>query len=168
MDSESEEEIPQHVLEEAKGVALNFLPIKSRQRYEKEYTDFKKWMERNCVRKITEDSVLVYFSNRAKNLKPSSLWKGPNKVYISMKAVLLFALCGGYRCDELCKMTINDIQDRNDMLLQYIVNMWLPEIQKHLTLRFFVAFHQGKCTQQVMGKNTLAKIPCKVAQFLKL
>ncbi|KAJ8910246.1 hypothetical protein NQ315_014455 [Exocentrus adspersus] len=31
-------------------------------------------MERNCVRKITEDSVLVYFSNRAKTLKPSSLW----------------------------------------------------------------------------------------------
>ncbi|KAJ8915676.1 hypothetical protein NQ315_000608 [Exocentrus adspersus] len=74
MNSESEEEIPKHILEEAKGVALNRLPTKSRQRYEKEYTDFKKWMERNCVRKITEDSVLVYFSNRAKTLKPSSLW----------------------------------------------------------------------------------------------
>ncbi|KAJ8917043.1 hypothetical protein NQ315_012962, partial [Exocentrus adspersus] len=70
-----EEEIPQHILEEAKGAALNHLPTKSRQRYEKEYTDFKKWMEKNCVRKITEDSVLVYFSNRAKTLKPSSLWR---------------------------------------------------------------------------------------------
>ncbi|KAJ8910576.1 hypothetical protein NQ315_011245 [Exocentrus adspersus] len=204
-------------------------------------------MERNCVRKITEDAVLVYFSNRAKTLKPSSLWskysmlrtfinikqntdtkypkliaflqrqasgykpkksltfereevnkfltEAPNEVYLSIKVVLLFALCGGCRCDELCKMTINDIQDRNDMLLvtipdsktkkkrRFIISheninglSTLVIYRKYVVSRnpetphssFFVAFHQGKCTQQLMGKNTLAKIPCKVALFLKL
>ncbi|KAJ8909857.1 hypothetical protein NQ315_013343 [Exocentrus adspersus] len=96
---------------------------------------------------------------------------------------------------ELCKMTINDIQDRNDMLLVTIPDSKTKKKRKFIisdeninrvstlaiyrkyvasrnpeTLhsRFFVAIHQGKCTQQVMGKNTLATIPCTVAQFLKL
>ena len=34
--------------------------------------------------------------------------------------------------------------------------------------RFFVNYKNGKSTQQVIGKNTLAKIPYKIAQFLKL
>ncbi|KAJ8917045.1 hypothetical protein NQ315_012964 [Exocentrus adspersus] len=83
-------------------------------------------------------------------------------------------------------MTINDIQDRNDMLLKkrsFIISdeningvSTLAIYRKYVASRnpetphsrFFVAFHQGKCTQQVMGKNILAKIPCKVAQLLKL
>ncbi|KAJ8917570.1 hypothetical protein NQ315_000053 [Exocentrus adspersus] len=89
------------------------------------------------------------------------------------------------------------IQDRNDMLLPsnnsrlkdeekaevHIISdeningvSTLAIYRKHVASRnpetphsrFFVAFHQGKCTQQVMGKNTLAKIPYKIAQFLKL
>ncbi|KAJ8909834.1 hypothetical protein NQ315_002901 [Exocentrus adspersus] len=216
MDSESEEEIPQHILEEARGVALNLLPTKSRQRYGIEYTDFKKWMERNCVRKITECSVLVYFLNRAKTLKPPSLWskysmlrtginikqntdikyskliaflkrqasgykpkksvtfareeinkflaEAPNEVYLSMKVVLLFALCGGCRCDELCKMTINvTIPDsKTKKKRRFIISdeninggSTLAIYRKYVASRnpetphsrFFVAFHQGKCTQ---------------------
>ena len=69
-----EDDVPQVILEKAGIVSLNLLPVKSRERYEKEYTIFQNWMSTNRVRKITEESVLVYFSDRAKALKPSSIW----------------------------------------------------------------------------------------------
>lgn len=34
--------------------------------------------------------------------------------------------------------------------------------------RFFIGYHNGKCTRQSVGINTIAAIPKKIAEFLKL
>lgn len=72
--SSSEDDLPKDLAEEAKLVAMYLLPEKSRERYEKEYSVFKKWLEERGVKKISEDATLVYFSQRARELKPSTLW----------------------------------------------------------------------------------------------
>lgn len=74
MNFESEDEIPQDILEEANTVSLNLLPTKSREKYEKEYQVFKRWMESRQIRKISEEVVLVYFSKNCANFKPPTLW----------------------------------------------------------------------------------------------
>ncbi|KAJ8911599.1 hypothetical protein NQ315_003981 [Exocentrus adspersus] len=61
MYSECEDEVPQDYLEEANVVSLNLLPLKSREKYEKEYQLFKCWMETRQIRKICEEV-------------PSTLW----------------------------------------------------------------------------------------------
>ncbi|KAJ8917585.1 hypothetical protein NQ315_000068 [Exocentrus adspersus] len=163
-------------------------------------------MLRTCINikqntDIKYPKLIAFLKKQASGYKPKKsltfereevdkfLAVAPNEVYLSMKwiiPVLLFALCGGCRCDELCKITINDIQDRNDILLVTIPGSktkkkrWfiisdeningvstLAIYRKYVVSRnpetphsrFFVAFHQGKCTQrgEVM-----------VAQFLKL
>lgn len=72
--SSSEDDLPQDLAEEARIAILNLLPEKSRERYEKEYSLFKEWLEERGVKKVSEDATLVYFSQRAKELKPSTLW----------------------------------------------------------------------------------------------
>lgn len=74
MYSECEDEVPQDILEEANVVSLNLLPLKSREKYEKEYQLFKCWMETRQIRKICEEVVLFYFSKKCADLKPSTLW----------------------------------------------------------------------------------------------
>lgn len=34
--------------------------------------------------------------------------------------------------------------------------------------RFFVQYHEGKCTEQAVGKNQFCKIPRKIAKYLQL
>lgn len=72
--SEDGENVPLDIVESAKLVVLDLLPDKSKERYEQEYDTFKKWMNKNHVRKINEDAVLVYFFKLSKTLKPSTLW----------------------------------------------------------------------------------------------
>ncbi len=44
-------------------------------------------------------------------------------------------------------------------------NLQPPKI---LTNRFFVNYHKGKCTSQVIGKNKFSRMPCKIATYLGL
>ncbi|KAJ8911006.1 hypothetical protein NQ315_011271 [Exocentrus adspersus] len=100
MYSECEDEVPQDILEEANVVSLNLLPLKSREKYEKEYkyeyrialvcrkkaaskkNDFAEhvlkigacWMETREIRKICEEVGLFYFCKKCANLKHSTLW----------------------------------------------------------------------------------------------
>ena len=50
MYSECEDEVPQDILEKANVVSLNLLPLKSREKYEKEYQLFTCWMETRQIR----------------------------------------------------------------------------------------------------------------------
>lgn len=96
-------------------------------------------------------------------------------------------ITGALRCDELVKTTIDDIEDNGSILIvripdcetfviderTYGVN-FLKLFRTYAALRptnighrrFFIAYRDGKCSIQVVGKNTLGKIPSVVAKFL--
>lgn len=65
---------PPGLLEEATSATMNLLPDKSKQKYLKEYTLFKKWCEQRKTKKVSENIVLAYFFEKSKVLKPPSLW----------------------------------------------------------------------------------------------
>ena len=74
---ESDEELnntPPELRQEANAAALLLLPATSKGRYEKQYNSFLKWMSSKNVNKITENVVLAYISERAKQINPASLW----------------------------------------------------------------------------------------------
>ncbi|XP_031335256.1 uncharacterized protein LOC116165099 [Photinus pyralis] len=112
-----------------------------------------------------------------------------------MKVALIIGLNGACRCDELIKLTLHDIQDNGDILVVkipdsktkmqrrfVITNETISGTsvhgiyRKYVSLRsvktehtrFFVNYVKGKCTTQVIGKNTIAKIPYKIAKYLEL
>lgn len=90
-------------------------------------------------------------------------------------------------------MTINDIQDNGSVLVikvsqsrtnesRYFVVSGKSEMnmldiyRKYASLRpanvdsnrFFISYRNGKCCSQVVGVNTLAKIPFEIAKYLGL
>lgn len=60
--------IPQSIADEAKVASLDLLPIKSRERYEKEYYIFKEWQKEKNVDTISEDVLLSIFRKFPKNV----------------------------------------------------------------------------------------------------
>lgn len=107
----------------------------------------------------------------------------------------IMGVAGACRCDELIKMCVSDIEDKGDVIIVKIpdsktskqrlfvitnetmggVNV-LETYREYVALRpektchsrFFVNYFKGRCTTQVVGKNTMAKIPCKIAEYLGL
>ncbi|KAJ8979282.1 hypothetical protein NQ317_004427 [Molorchus minor] len=60
---------------EAANIAIsNLLPTKSRYRYDIAYNRFKKWCAEKHVQVYSENVLLAYFSENAKNYKSSTLW----------------------------------------------------------------------------------------------
>ncbi|XP_031340500.1 uncharacterized protein LOC116168690 [Photinus pyralis] len=123
------------------------------------------------------------------------LSEAPDDYYLQMKVALIIGLAGACRCDELIKLTLHDIQDNGDILVVKIpdskTKMQITFVitnetingtsvhgiyRKYVSLRsaktehtrFFVNYIKGKCTIQVIGKNTIAKIPYKIAKYLEL
>ncbi|KAF2895724.1 hypothetical protein ILUMI_10448, partial [Ignelater luminosus] len=66
--------IPPDIADAGNNPTLNVLPKKSRQRYELTYSKFKQWCENKKVKEITENILLEYFLEMARQLKSSSLW----------------------------------------------------------------------------------------------
>lgn len=65
------------------------------------------------------------------------------------------------------KFVVTEEQDNMNFLTLYRKYAKLrPSDTNHR--RFFLYYKSGKCTKQVVGKNTLAKVPNKVATFLNL
>ena len=104
-------------------------------------------------------------------------------------------MTGACRRNELRQLSINDIQDKGDVLVitvpetktgkkrvftitdEIIENISaLQLIRKYLNLRpfnvrhqtFFINYRQGKCSTQVVGVHTFGKIPSLIAQYLQL
>jgi integrase len=96
---------------------------------------------------------------------------------------------GACRRHELCDLTVNDIEDKGDMLLvkipktkndkprSFVVTDNFYHIYKKYailrpnnvsTTRFFLNYRDGRCSQQVIGINTFGSMPKTVALFLKL
>ncbi|KAJ8974496.1 hypothetical protein NQ317_019454, partial [Molorchus minor] len=60
---------------EAANIAIsNLLPTKSRSLYDIAYNRFKKWCAKKNVQVYSENVLLAYFSENAKNYKSSTLW----------------------------------------------------------------------------------------------
>lgn len=109
--------------------------------------------------------------------------------------MLIFGIAGACRCDELVKMVLEDISDNGDILVVRIPDSKtnikrtftitneilngvsiLDIYRKYLACRspktdhhrFFVNYVKGKCTTQVIGKNTMTNISYRIATFLNL
>lgn len=117
------------------------------------------------------------------------------RIVIEFQICLIIAVAGGLRRDELGKLKLNDIQDKNDVLIitvpetktgkQRIFTVTnkiclginpIELFRKYLTLRhphtnhsnFSLSYHKGKCSTQVVGIHTFSKIPCNIAKYLHL
>ncbi|KAJ8964194.1 hypothetical protein NQ317_000513 [Molorchus minor] len=102
---------------EAANIAIsNLLPTKSRSLYDIAYNRFKKWCAEKNVQVYSENVLLAYFSENAKNYKSSTLW-----AQYSMVGLIL-GIAGACRTDELVNLTVDDIEDVGSSLIVKIPN----------------------------------------------
>ncbi|XP_073941147.1 uncharacterized protein [Choristoneura fumiferana] len=116
--------------------------------------------------------------------------EAPDYHFLLLKVVLVFGLSGACRGKELLTLTVDNIQKHSDELLlvtlpdtknkqdrSFIIREEYKKIvDKYQELRptdmtnnrFFIQYHNGKCTRQVIGKNKLSSIPREIASFLNL
>jgi hypothetical protein len=113
----------------------------------------------------------------------------PDAKYLMVKVAIIFGLFGGLRREELCKLTVDDIEELEDSLLVRIsdtktnvnrsfciVGSYVTYCRKYAALRppnvthrrFFLKCYNNKCTVQPVGINTFGKMPCEIAELLKL
>lgn len=122
------------------------------------------------------------------------LTEAPDEKYLMVKVALIFGIAGG-RSRELTDLKVDDIQDLGRSLLVIIRESnshikrsynifndegwpidFLSMFRKYASLRpkniehrrFFIYYDQGKCSRQVVGKNTFGQLPKKIANFLNL
>lgn len=237
---------PPEIGQAAKSVALNLLPEKSRSKYEKQYELFSKWCQSKGTKKISENILLVYFAEKAKVMKSSTLWSiysmlrstisakndinikeykkllaflkrqsvgqkpiksktlnfdeikmflidASDKTFLLKKVILILGIAGACRRDELVKMVVDDIEDKESILIVKIPDSktynsrtftvtntttldYLSIYRKYISLRpknctirrLFLKYSNGMCYNQAVGMNSIGKVPKDIAQFLGL
>lgn len=110
--------------------------------------------------------------------------------------VLIIGISGACRTDELTKMTIDDVMDKDDILIIHVPDTKTYKqrtftvcnvekenyvdvvsiCKKYFSLRpcnmnsrrLFVRYHAGKCAAQNVGHHTIGAIPSKIAAYLNL
>ncbi|KAJ8965582.1 hypothetical protein NQ317_013751 [Molorchus minor] len=117
---------------EAANIAIsNLLPTKSRSLYDIAYNRFKKWCAEKNVQVYSENVLLAYFSENAKNYKSSTLWaqysmvneidrflsSADDKEFLIIKVGLILGIAGACRTDELINLTVDDIEDVGSSLI---------------------------------------------------
>ncbi|KAJ8980202.1 hypothetical protein NQ317_002214 [Molorchus minor] len=122
---------------EAANIAIsNLLPTKSRSLYDIAYNRFKKWCAEKNVQVYSENVLLAYFSENAKNYKSSTLWaqysvvneidrflsSADDKEFLMIKVGLILGIAGACRTDELVNLTVDDIKDVGSSLIVKIPN----------------------------------------------
>lgn len=79
------------------------------------------------------------------------------------------------RSREFFQVVVPDT--KNKVPRKFIIDSkFAPLVEKYIELResnvqrdnFFLQYHKGKCSTQVIGINTIGSMPKKIAQFLKL
>ena len=68
-----------------RNIANNLMPAKSQLRYEHVYKIFIEWQNENKFSSFSEDILIVYFDEKAKKLKPSSLWSIYSMLRVTIK-----------------------------------------------------------------------------------
>ncbi|XP_031333961.1 uncharacterized protein LOC116163974 [Photinus pyralis] len=150
--------------------------------------------------------LISYLKNEARTHKPKKaktlerehvekfLTQAPDSKYLMIKVALVMGISGACRCDEITKLTVDDIEDKGGYLYVSIpdsktnvsrsftimtegfsINI-LELYRKYVSLRpknvphrrFFVNYQKEKCTIQAVGINTISKVPQAVASFLNL
>ncbi|KAJ8984118.1 hypothetical protein NQ317_017327 [Molorchus minor] len=121
---------------EAANIAIsNLLPTKSRSLYDIAYNRFKKWCAEKNVQVYSENVLLAYFSENAKNYKSSTLWaqysmseidrflsSADDKEFLMIKVGLILGIAGACRTDELVNLSVDDIEDVGSSLIVKIPN----------------------------------------------
>ncbi|XP_072380784.1 uncharacterized protein [Diabrotica undecimpunctata] len=140
-------------------------------------------------------------NHKAKKAKALQGWQikqfltqAPDSTYLLMKVVLIIGISGGCRCEELTKLTIDDIEDKGSHLLVTLPNHTQNKPRKFIVIndtfgidvlgiyykyislrpvnmthnRLFLSYRKEKCTVQPVGINTLSKIPKEIATYLNL
>lgn len=74
MDSKIEKLTPENIREAAETISLDLLPEKSKKQYIICYNKFMKWRESNKATSFSENTILGYFNEISKTMKPSTLW----------------------------------------------------------------------------------------------
>jgi integrase len=108
--------------------------------------------------------------------------------YILIQVVLIMGIAGACRREELCKMSIDDIEFKTDVVFVTVPEtknnvscrfavteaVWIGLLLKYKELRnatnkrFFLTYRNGKCVNSPVGLNTFGKIPSKIAEYLHL
>ncbi|KAJ8976500.1 hypothetical protein NQ317_018444 [Molorchus minor] len=184
---------------EAANIAIsNLLPTKSRSLYDIAYNRFKKWCAEKNVEVYSENVLLAYFSENAKNYKSSTLWaqysmvkscliiydnidiskfpkliaflkRTDDKEFLMIKVGLILGIAGACRTDELVNLTIDDIYDVAIFLDCKKLQTLRQRFHESLWLPMWeICLNSGKCSSQPVGKNTMGKNPSVVASYLKL
>ncbi|KAJ3656023.1 hypothetical protein Zmor_015128 [Zophobas morio] len=169
---------PPESADAAKKVTLNLLSEKSRRKYEKQYDLFIAWC--NLKKGIKQ-----------KNRKLLQKKKAPEEIFLMKKVVLIMEVFGACRRDELVKMTIKDIEDKDSLLIVQVsvtktrksraftvtnsrnesVDLLsifrryvaLRPLDQDTPCRLFLRYSNGKCFKQVVGK-----VPREIVQYLNL
>jgi integrase len=109
-------------------------------------------------------------------------------IKIFVKVALILGVAGACRSDELTKMSINDLDIKNDIIVVNIPSTktgvsrkfvviepnWIEKIKKYVSMRpaessrLFLSVRNGKITKQPIGHNTFGSMPKKIAMFLNL
>lgn len=120
--------------------------------------------------------------------------EAPNSQYLMMKIVAIIGIAGACKRDELYRITTDGIEEFGPLLRikiplspetkerSFVVCGEKDELKisdlyrKYIALRpdhtehnhFFINYRNGKCTVQVVGINTLGRVPCQIAKYLEL
>jgi len=102
---------------------------------------------------------------------------------------MIFGLTGACRRDEMYNMKLEDVQVMDSLCVVKIPNTktnvertftienkYLEVINLYIKVRpdkassnnFFLNYRKGKCINQVIGRNTIGKMPEVIATFLQL
>ncbi|KAK5646496.1 hypothetical protein RI129_004960 [Pyrocoelia pectoralis] len=122
------------------------------------------------------------------------LYEAPDEIYLMIKVALIYGLAGACRRQELANLEKDDIQEfqtsllitlrdtktKTNRMFSIVDDCKTPSLlsfyKKYADLRppniefgrFFLFYKNGKCSRQVVGKNTFGEIPKKIATYLKL
>jgi integrase len=124
------------------------------------------------------------------------LLEAADQEWILQEVILIMGIFGGCRCDELCKMMINDVEEHfeavNPTLVVKIpitktgVSRSFTVVENGMGINFldiykkykerrpipdgrlFLQSRKGTITRQVLGVNSIAKVPGQIAEYLKL
>ncbi|XP_044595729.1 uncharacterized protein LOC123272797 [Cotesia glomerata] len=113
----------------------------------------------------------------------------PDNIYLAMTVIAIFGVSGVLRTVELCNLKTTDIEDTGSKFVVTIADTknyyprsfvigdeFYKKVQGYMAIRpndtttdrFFLFYHHGKCTKQVIGKNKFSEVPKTMAIFLQL
>nr|XP_022908502.1 uncharacterized protein LOC111419857 [Onthophagus taurus] len=123
------------------------------------------------------------------------LIEAPDELFLIHTVAMILGVAGACRREELYKMTIKDIENRESFIIITIPNTktniqrtftvinkknekiyYLKIVRKYIKLRpnnakslhLFLNYRNGKCKSQVVGKGTIGALSSKIAEYLKL